>query len=106
MKDRGYDMIEVDTIHFKRMKDKLRLIDSLLVSLVLTAVVAWIAPQQLGILAYKGALVAGAIFMGYWADRRLFPFNRPHEHVLNSRHAEYRRAIIIAACLLAVGLGA
>lgn len=89
----------------QRIYDGLRVSDMLAVFLVLAIVVAMVAPQQLGILAYKGALLAGAVFGGYWADRRLFPYSRPHEFY-SSIHSEYRRAVIVAACVLAVGLAA
>jgi hypothetical protein len=61
----------------------------------------------LGIVAYKGALLSGGGFLGYWVDRVLFPYSRPDQAGYQVQlHAEYRRAIVIAAALLAVGLSA
>lgn len=75
---------------------------------------------------YKAHMVALGGWCGYWLDRALFPYDRPHEYlgaeqlpevaegvvtaelVASSSfgHAMLRRAIIVAACLICVGLGA
>jgi len=89
------------------LADKLRASALLLITLVLLLVVAKVAPQQLGIVAYKGALLSGGGFLGYWVDRVLFPYGRPDQAEYQTQaHAEYRRAIVVAAALLAVGLSA
>ena len=90
-------------------------------ALLLVACVALIAPQQLGIIVYKVALVTLAGVAGYILDRALFPYARPDKWLpnkgtptdclgceLNSRlsfTAQYRRAVIVAAAMLAIGLG-
>ncbi|MGE4294024.1 MAG: putative holin [Desulfovibrio sp.] len=88
-----------------------------LVALALLALVALAAPQQLPIIAYKLALVVGAGVAGYGLDRALFPYARPHavdasgdELVLDAKLklflvAQGRRAVIVAAAMVAVGLG-
>jgi hypothetical protein len=67
---------------------------------------------------------------GYWLDRALFPYDRPHSYLMEAETIEateatqpeyvegvfvgagnfgasmLRRAIIVAACLICVGLGA
>lgn len=76
---------------------------------------------------YKAHLLALGGWAGYWLDRALFPYDRPHEYldladdedevaehdaaVLevsgNGFHAAMmRRAILVAACVIAVCLGA
>jgi Putative 2/3 transmembrane domain holin len=72
---------------------------------------------------YKAHLMALGGWGGYWLDRALFPYARPHEALTasvqypNDRSASLanaqlgffsmlRRAIIVAACLVCVGLGA
>lgn len=93
----------------KTIGDKLRAWPLAALTLALCAGVLFIAPQQLGILVYKGALLTGAGFGAYWLDRLLFPYSRPHELTSfggGDHHAEYRRAIIVASALLAVGLSA
>jgi len=96
-----------------------------LFGLALLALVALAAPQQLPIIAYKLALVTSAGVAGYGLDRALFPYGRPHvmtpdlaqprelgEDEVGDRVwdvlyivAQGRRAIIVAAAMLAVGLG-
>ncbi len=101
--------------------------------------VAILAPQQLGVIFYKITLVVLAGVAGYYLDRGLFPYARPHKFdidgllieatesesegeaqtteaettiVFDSSSdwipfvaAQFRRALIVAAAMLAVGLG-
>lgn len=105
----------------------------LIISVLLLAVIALLYPQQLGVSLYKLSLVSMAGVIGYWLDRSLFPYARPDgylAHTPENRHnphqgdhegADYRvnagyhvvfaatmlrRAIIVAAAMLAIGLGA
>lgn len=79
---------------------------------------------------YKAHLMALGGWGGYWLDRALFPYDRPHQHLEADEHdhlqinkappdgelemivgtafgsSMLRRAIIVAACLVCVGLGA
>lgn len=85
---------------------------------------------------YKAHLMALGGWGGYWLDRALSPYNRPHQYLEDDDEfapatfepqapgsdemtvgllsqtqtglgsAELRRAIIVAACLICVGLGA
>lgn len=84
-----------------------RLSGWLLVALLLTLAVWWLAPQQLPVTLYKLSLVTVAAVAGYWIDRGLFPYARPDQvadELINA--AMLRRAIIVAAAMLAMGLGA
>ncbi|NDV20864.1 hypothetical protein GO013_15745 [Pseudodesulfovibrio sp. JC047] len=102
-------------------------------AVALVAMVALISPQQLGVIVYKVALVVLAGVAGYGLDRALFPYARPHKFdidgllleeakeltndpetviVLDSANewipfvaAQLRRAAIVCAAMLAVGLG-
>lgn len=105
------------------------------VALVLLVLVAFLAPHQLPVSLYKLSLVALAAVAGYWIDRSLFPYARPDLFLgldLSDELEEdgpdgtwletsgmaddvllrtmgvcmLRRAIIVAAAMLAVGLGA
>lgn len=105
----------------------------LIISVLLLAVITLLYPQQLGVSLYKLSLVSMAGVVGYWLDRSLFPYARPDgylAHIPERRHnphagdvedADYRvnvgyhtvlaaamlrRAIIVAAAMLAIGLGA
>lgn len=87
-------------------------------AVLLAAVVALLAPQQLPVTVYKLSLVAMAAVAGYWLDRSLFPYARPDRiadlgmtqldmpYWLIFSVAMLRRAGIVAAAMLAVGLGA
>lgn len=108
-----------------------RLSGWLLITLALAGAVLAIAPQQLPVSLYKLSLVTLAGVVGYWLDRSLFPYARPdvflelsgievdRDECCAARHivpdttllrlmgmAMLRRAIIVAATMLAMGLGA
>lgn len=50
----------------------------LLITILLTATIWALAPQQLPVTAYKLSLVTLAGVIGYWMDRSFFPYARPH----------------------------
>lgn len=54
-----------------------RLFGWLIATLLLLAVIALLAPQQLPVSLYKLSLVTMAGVVGYWLDRSLFPYARP-----------------------------
>ena len=107
----------------------------MLVWLVGTAVLImlahWLQQAQpgslLAVTAYKAHLLALGGWGGYWLDRALFPYDRPHQYLDladdQSDEADalataelvagdafgasmLRRAVVVAACLVCVGLGA
>lgn len=113
-------------------KFNLRLTSWWALALILFALIALIAPQQLSVTAYKLSLVSIAAIVGYHLDRALFPYaspgsylkvnwrKGPHHKSLNNDSPEYpiingmesvfaavllRRAIIVTACILGVTLG-
>lgn len=95
-----------------------------------------IAPQQLPVTLYKLSLITIAAVIGYWIDREMFPYARPDSFIDSgpdgSREpdldetdhalllidpgaqnlarlfaaAQLRRALVVAACVVAVALGA
>lgn len=103
----------------------------LLMCLTLWAQVAF-PGNVVAVTLYKAHLLAFGGWGGYWLDRALFPYNRPHTYLTDEaidsfdggpEHDEsyitgpqlspnefgtamVRRAIIVAACLVCVGLGA
>lgn len=90
-----------------------RLSGWLVATVLLTLLVWWVAPQQLPVTVYKLSLVSAAAVAGYWLDRSLFPYARPDElleatgpSTLAFAAAMLRRALIVAAAMLAMGLGA
>ena len=117
-----------------------RMLAFALLTVVLIAAAYFTQSQDPGSLVavtlYKAHLMALGGWGGYWLDRALFPYDRPHKHLLPdawiSAHtgadatladeledlelqvvgptaiglSMMRRAVVVAACLICVGLGA
>lgn len=89
------------------------------VTVAAQVLVAIVAPGQLAVLALKLGQVSAAGVGGYWLDRALFPYGRPHQF-LEAREGEsalqmservrllaqcmLRRAVVVSACMVATGL--
>ncbi len=81
-------------------------------SALLAVPLLWFFPSQAGVYAQKILFVTVAAVLGYWIDRVAFYYARPadsdgkvivdHESM---NAAMLRRAIIMAACMLAVAIG-
>lgn len=98
----------------------------LAVSVALALAIALLAPQQLPVSLYKLSLITTAAWVAYWIDRGLFPYARPdrflrwtasigtpgiglsitREQAIAFAAAMLRRAILIAAAMIGVALGA
>lgn len=90
---------------------KIRMFDWLVVAVLLCAAIWLLAPHQLDVSLYKLSLVSLAAFVGYRIDRSLFPYARPDCFLVGGRDqvfaaAMLRRAVIVAACMIGVSLGA
>lgn len=86
---------------------KLRAVEFAIFALLGLFFISYIAPQQLPVALYKATLVLIGGFVGYWADRWLFPYARP-DQMGNSpffSSSMIRRAVIVAACILGLTLG-
>lgn len=109
-----------------------RLLPWLIASALLSLLALWVQVELpgnvLAVTLYKAHLLSLGGWGGYWLDRALFPYDRPHEYLLPDLDdlqevaegaaaaqlvsandyglAMIRRAIIVAAALLCVGLGA
>jgi len=106
-----------------------RMLQCLVLSLLVMALAIYVQSEWPGSLAavtlYKAHLMALGGWGGYWLDRWLFPYDRPHTYLLDDEPtpgdpiegtyvpvgssfslATLRRAVIVAACLICVGLGA
>lgn len=102
-----------------------------LLSLVVMALALFVRegwPTSLAaVTLYKAHLLSLGGWAGYWLDRGLFPYDRPHEHlerqdddpqpsVLGEAYLQapsavfgtsmLRRSILVAACIVGVCLGA
>lgn len=105
----------------------------LIATVLLLAVIGLLYPQQLPVSLYKLSLVTMAGVVGYWLDRSLFPYARPDSFLVETINGEscdidtdncklipvgdvqgdfvfamamLRRAIIVGAAMVAIGLGA
>jgi len=121
-----------------------RLLPWLIASILLAVLALFVQSEYpgnvLAVTIYKAHLLSLGGWTGYWLDRGLFPYDRPHEYLLpeleevaqpeagaqivaeapewvdgvagalvaptNYGTAMIRRAIIVAAALICVGLGA
>lgn len=92
--------------------DKLRVGPWLVAALIMAALVGLLYPHQLGVLLWSLTKLSFGAYLGYWIDRSIFPYARPGDY--NCRDANgmsalallmLRRAIIIAAAIIALGLG-
>ena len=87
------------------MKDKFRMAQWLLMAVLFygSALLVFGDQPQLQTLAWKLGNLTVAAFVGYWIDRRAFLDARlnPHSPPL----LQMRRAVIMAAAMLAVAMG-
>ncbi|MHA7915514.1 putative holin [Alloalcanivorax xenomutans] len=87
-----------------------RLTEWLVITIGLLVVIALIQPQQLPVVLYKASLVTMGAVLGYWIDRTLFPYARPHTFARGTQAvpcaaAMVRRALVVLACILGLTLG-
>ena len=94
------------TVIGSHLRDRLRAWPWLAAALVACTAVAVIAPWQLGVLAWGLAKLSCAAYLGYWIDRTIFPYSRPHEACSPQAgaSAQQRRAIVLAAAMIALAL--
>lgn len=109
-----------DFVHARRF----RMLGWLVLALLLSVAVFLIAPHQISVSVYKLSLVVLGAYAAYWIDRALFPYARPDVFLCRvcersdktpqeellwlgiAGTSMLRRAIIVAAVVVAVGLGA
>ncbi|WP_229212251.1 putative holin [Duganella sp. HH105] len=72
-----------------------RMIERMLISIVLCAVISQLAPQKLPVSIYKISLVVIAGVVSYWLDRSLFP----HAPQIRSRATTSAATMPTARCL-------
>ena len=91
-----------------------RMITWLAISIPLILIVAFISPQKIELLVNKTVMITFSAWLGYRIDRGLFPYARPDRLTeepavpgsdLAFSSAMLRRAIIVAACVLAMAIG-
>lgn len=89
-----------------RLRDRLRAWPWLAAALTACTVVGIKYPHQLGVLVWCLAKLSCAAYLGYWIDRTIFPYARPHEAITNKYAAatQLRRAIVLAATVIGMSL--
>ncbi|MBZ9574398.1 putative holin [Modicisalibacter sp. MOD 31.J] len=97
---------------YAKLRDTLRIGPWLILALIMTTAVGMLYPHQLGLLLWSLAKLSWGAYLGYWIDRSLFPYARPGAFTVSNTNGlqsvallMLRRAIIIAAALIALGLG-
>lgn len=89
-----------------RGRDLFRLWQFPVLTAILLFVIWFFSPTNLPVVIWKTALVTLALWLGYWADRLIFHYARPDRVAADFiAWAMMRRAIIIAACVLAMAQG-
>jgi len=87
------------------LRDKLRATPLLLLGAVTFAVVLVLNPAKVGLLIWGASRIGLYAYLGYWVDRIIFPYARPHElDGIAEGTAWKRRALIVSAALLAGAL--
>ncbi len=105
---------------------KFRMWQWVALAVAFTGALVFVAPHQLGVLLLKATYITIALAVGYYADRIMFYYARPHElhkdawvetttHTFKSERCEaayrayslamIRRAIVVAAVVIAFALG-
>lgn len=90
----------------KRIIDKARALPILAVAAVMLAIAVMSSSISILFTLYALGKVALFGYLGYWIDRVVFPYGRPHlaDGEDLQVFASIRRAIIVAACIIAAGL--
>lgn len=86
----------------RKLNDKLRASPLLLLFVIaMIPVLVW-NPAKVGLTVYGIAKIGLGGYLGYWVDRIVFPYARPHElEGISQGTAWKRRALIVSAALIA-----
>lgn len=89
----------------RKLNDKLRASPLLIIFLLAIVPVLIMNPAKVGLTLFGIAKIGLGGYLGYWIDRLLFPYARPHalENVAQGT-AWKRRAIIVSAAVIAAAL--
>lgn len=87
----------------KQAIDAVRMWPWLAAALVAVTYVGYMQPQMVGLLIWGLCKMCIGAFLGYWFDRSTARGSRPHELEGDAKdRAQLRRAIIVAASILAM----
>lgn len=89
----------------RKLNDKLRASPLLIIFLLAIVPVLMMNPAKVGLTLYGIAKIGLGAYLGYWIDRLLFPYARPHTlDGIAQGTAWKRRAAIVAASIIAAAL--
>lgn len=86
-----------------------RMLGWFVINIGMVGAVYLLAPQQLPVLVFKACQITMSGWIGYWFDRGIAPNTRPGNQALEPEEraaASHRRAVIVAAAMIAGALGA
>lgn len=87
------------------LADKLRAAPLLAVFLIAFAITVWLNPAKVGLTVWGIAKLGMGGYVGYWIDRLVFPYARPHQLTgIEAGTSWKRRAIIVSASVVAAAL--
>ncbi|WP_430391088.1 putative holin [Dyella sp. 20L07] len=87
------------------LRDKLRATPLLIMGAMTFLIVLMLNPAKVGLLIWGASRLGLYAYLGYWVDRIIFPYARPHTlQGVAEGTAWKRRALIVAAAILAGAL--
>jgi hypothetical protein len=87
------------------VRDKLRATPLLLLGAVTFLWVLHLNPAKVGLLIWGASRIGLCAYLGYWVDRIIFPYARPHAlEGIAQGTAWKRRALIVSAAIIAGAL--
>lgn len=87
------------------LRDLFRTAPLLLLGLVTFIAVLFLNPAKAGLMVWGVARIGVYAWLGYWVDRIIFPYARPHTLTgIAEGTAWKRRALIVSAALIAGAL--
>ena len=88
----------------RALNDKLRASPLLIIFIVAFVPTMLMNPAKVGLTLFGIAKLGLGGYLGYWIDRLLFPYARPHKlEGIAQGTAWKRRAVIVAASIIAAG---
>ena len=87
------------------LRDKARASPLLAVFITTLVITAALNPAKLGLAVWGVAKLGMGGYVGYWIDRLIFPYARPHQLIgIEAGTSWKRRALIVAAAVVASAL--
>lgn len=87
------------------LRDRSRALSLLLLGAVTMVAVLFLNPAKAGLMIWGTARLGVYAYLGYWVDRVIFPYARPHTLTgIAEGTAWKRRALIVASAIVAGAL--